>query len=63
MRSIFDSLCSVCEEVRDPKAKRLSIRELAQLIGKMVSSFPAVRFGPLHYRHLEQVKKKALKQG
>jgi hypothetical protein len=30
-----------------------TIREVAQVIGLLVSSLPAVQFGPLHYRNLE----------
>ena len=42
------------------KHPKLTIRELAQLIGVLVSSFPGVQYGPLHYRSLEIVKTKAL---
>ena len=31
-----------------------TIRDLARVIGKIVSSFPAVRYGPLYYRSLER---------
>ena len=31
-----------------------TIREVAQVIGLLVSSLPGVQFGELHYRHLEQ---------
>jgi len=37
-----------------------SIRELARVIGKIVSCFPRVCFGPLYYRSLEQDKITAL---
>ena len=37
-----------------------TIRELAKVIGKIVASFPAVKFWPLHYRCLEENKKAAL---
>ena len=40
---------------------RVTIRKLACLIGKLVSSFPAVPYGKLYYRDLERVKVKALK--
>ena len=43
------------------KARDISIRDLAKVIGLIVSSFPAVKFGPLHYRHLEKDKCRALK--
>ena len=35
---------------------QVSIRELAIILGKIVASFPAVTFEPLHYRHLERYK-------
>ena len=37
-----------------------TIRELARVIGKIVSSFPGVRYGPLYYRSLERNKLTAL---
>lgn len=39
----------------------VSIRDVAQLIGFMVSNFPAVENGQLHYRSLEAEKTQALK--
>ena len=39
----------------------LIIRKIARLLGKFTSSFPAVRFGPMHYRSLERDKILALK--
>lgn len=39
-----------------------SIRKVAGLIGLLVSSFPAVPLGPLHYRYLDNDKKRALKE-
>ena len=39
-----------------------TIRQVASLLGKLTSSFPAVQYGPLHYRHLEQDKYNALLQ-
>ena len=39
----------------------LLIRKIAKLLGKFTSIFPAVRFGPLHYRSLERDKILALK--
>lgn len=41
--------------------KVFSVRELAQVIGKLVAAFPGVKWGPLHYRQLERLKTKALK--
>lgn len=43
------------------RAPHISIRDLAKVIGQIVASFPAVKFGPLHYRKLEKDKCKALK--
>ena len=37
-----------------------TIRELARVVGKIVSSFPGVMYGPLHYRMLERDKILAL---
>ena len=37
------------------------MRELARILGKIVTSFPAVTFGPPHYRHLERDKISAFK--
>ena len=51
------SLLSACNQLLIDG--RVTIRELAKVIGKIVASFPAVKFGPLHYRHLEECKKKA----
>lgn len=42
------------------KLDTVSIRELACVIGKIISTFPGVPFGPLHYRTLELAKIKAL---
>ena len=38
-----------------------TIREVAKVLGLIVSSFPGVAYGPLHYRYLEQDKTTALK--
>ena len=37
------------------------IREVARVLGLLISSFPGVMYGPLHYRWTEMVKTKALK--
>ena len=42
------------------KKKKVTIRDLAKMIGKIIAAFQAVNFGPLHYRHLEWDKKAAL---
>ena len=39
---------------------RMLVRDLAHLIGKMISCFPALPFGRLYYRPLEHVKIEAL---
>ena len=54
-----DNLIRKCKHALN--AVRFTIRELAELIGILVSSFTAVEFGRLHYRHLEAVKVQALK--
>ena len=38
-----------------------TIRRVAMVIGKLIATFPAVQFGPLHYRALEEVKIMALR--
>jgi hypothetical protein len=43
------------------KKKCFSIRELAQVIGLLVAAFPAVFWGPLFYRQLEDLKIVSLK--
>ena len=42
------------------KKESLTIRDLAKIMAKIVASFPAVVYGPLHYRQLEKEKKVAL---
>ena len=49
-----------CREVSN--AKSLPIREVATLVGLMVSSFPASDHGELFYRHLESGRTNAVKQ-
>lgn len=71
---ILDSL-KMCVSLTPERAQRLidacqkliktvcpTIREVAQVLGLMTSSFPGVMFGPLHYRSLEMDKTNALKQ-
>jgi hypothetical protein len=41
---------------------KIQVREVALVIGHMVSSFPAVKYGPLFYSNLEHDKTCALKQ-
>ena len=40
---------------------KISLRELARILGNIVASFPALTYGPLHYRHLEREKITGLK--
>ena len=40
----------------------VKIRDIARIIGYLISSFPGVKFGALYYRYLEMDKIKALKQ-
>ena len=53
------SIKQLCQEVLQEEF--LIIRKVPKLLGKFTSSFPAVRFGPLHYRSLERDKILALK--
>lgn len=48
-----------CQNLRIRKVA--SIREVAHVIGLLVSTFSAVEYGPLYYRKLEREKIKALK--
>ena len=48
------SIKQLCHEVLQEEF--LITRKTARLLGKFTSSFPAVRFGPLHYRSLERNK-------
>ena len=43
------------------QSNQITIRDLARLNGKLVSSFPGVAYGPLFYRDLEMAKTEALK--
>ena len=52
------SLQNVCTELLANPSP--SIREVASVIGKVVSSFPGVMHGALYYRHLEKDKSQAL---
>ena len=49
---LIDEVLSKCQ---------VTIRTVASLIGKFVSSLPASLYGPLHYRVLERDKNRALK--
>ena len=54
-----NKIFSLCEHVLKTK-KRIQIRTIAKLLGKMTSSFPGVKYGPLHYRCLDMDKTAAL---
>jgi len=49
-----------CKNLKD--MKKFSIRTLAQVIGQIVSCFPAVLWGPLFYRNLDRLKTQSLKE-
>ena len=53
------SLLELCHKTM--QSDQTTIRDLARLIGKLVSSFPCVAYGPLFYRDLEMAKTEALK--
>ena len=53
-------MIKICRSIQ--KSKTQLIRDVACLLGLIVSSFPAVKYGPLLYRCLEIEKTKALKQ-
>ena len=40
----------------------VKIRDIARIIGYLISSFPGVKFAALYYRYVEMDKIKALKQ-
>ena len=42
-------------------SRPLTIRKVASVIGKIVVSFPGVKYSPLYYRDLEEAKSSALK--
>ena len=54
-----NSLVESCRELL--QKSQPSVRQGAKAIGKIVSSFPAVKYRPLHYRSLEEDKKEALR--
>ena len=54
-----DAIKSLCETSLD--ATEISIRNVARLLGKLVSSFIAVPYGRLHYRALERFKTEQLR--
>ena len=52
------SLQNVCTELLENSSP--SIREVASVIGKIVSSYPGIMHGALYYRHLEKDKSLAM---
>lgn len=58
-REKADSLIACCKCILH--SKKCTIREFAQVIGKMVASQPGVPFAPLYYKNLENEKNKFLK--
>ena len=55
-----DKILQLYEKFSHPN-KQFSIREVASFLGTLVSSFPGVQFGPLHYRQIEVDKERNLK--
>ena len=53
-----ESLVELCKQVLNQQY--VTIRVVAKLLGKFTSSFLGVKFGPLHYRFLDNDKTKAL---
>ena len=53
-----EHLKTACKSVLNSSSS--SIREIAQVVGYLVASFPGVMFGQLHYRLLEKEKSQAL---
>ena len=55
-----EKILQLCQKFSYP-GRQFTIREVASFIGTLVSSFPGVEFGPLHYRHIEADKELNLK--
>lgn len=51
-------LVNACQHVLSESTS--SVRTVAQHLGLMISSFPGVMYGPLHYRRLDMDKTRAL---
>ena len=51
-------ILSVCASLL--KTQMPTIRQVAEVIGILVSNFPGAQYGPLHHRHLERDKYLAL---
>lgn len=52
-------IISLCKDIL--KKRKITIREFAQLIGKLVASEPGMEHASLHYKPLEKIKIKELK--
>lgn len=51
---------NACQQLADTVLP--SVRQVAQVLGLLTSSFPGVMYGPLHYRWIEIDKTQALRQ-
>lgn len=56
----IDKIKSSCLELLNSPSP--SIRQVASVLGLLISNFPAAQFGPLHFRDLDMDKSEALKQ-
>ena len=56
----IDSISLQCSQIIQQPI--ITIRELARITGKLISTFPAMQYGPLHYRAFEKLKCHALLQ-
>ena len=54
-----DKILQLSQKFSHPN-KQFTIREVASILGTLVSSFPGVQFGPLHYRQIEVDKERNL---
>ena len=55
-----DRLIKHCVDIlKKPKS---TVQKIASLVGMMTASFPAVMYGPLHYRSIDMDKNEALKK-
>ena len=55
-----DRLIEHCVDIlKKPKS---TVQEIASLVGMMTAGFPAVMYGPLHYRSIGMDKNEALKK-
>lgn len=56
----FGKIVQLCQTLSHQN-KQLTIREVASFLGTLVSDFPGVQFGPLHYCRTEADKERSLK--